>query len=127
MAQKRFTGSIYLKLLIPAIIIAGVYIFYRVKKHNFLDRGLQNLVEKKTDSLYKISYDSISVEEVGGDLYIKNLYIKGDTAKQMQMIRSGDTNASKVILDIYIPYIFFLATENRRTKHNKGRNYINRY
>ncbi len=105
MTQKRFTGSIYLKLLIPAIIIAGVYMFYKIKKHNFLDRGLQNLVEKKTHNLYKISYDSISVDEVGGDLYIKNLFIKGDTARQMQMIRSGDTNASKVILDIYIPLL----------------------
>ena len=99
MTQKRFTGSIYLKLLIPAIIIAGVYVFYKIKKHNFLDRGLQNLVEKKTDNLYKINYDSISVDEVGGDVYIKNLYVKGDTARQMQMIRSGGTSASKVILD----------------------------
>jgi len=73
MRQKRYTYSVYLKLLIPVIIIAGVYIFYRMKKHNFLDRGLQNLVENKTDSLYKISYDSIAVDEVGGDLYIKNL------------------------------------------------------
>ncbi len=105
MTKKKLTGSIYFKLLIPAILIACVYVYYRVKKHDFLDNGLQSLVEQKTNSLYKISYDSISVDEAGGDLYIKNLYLKGDTARQMEMIRSGDTNASKVIVDIYIPLL----------------------
>jgi hypothetical protein len=96
---------VYLKILIPFVIIAALLLFYKQKKRDFLDTGVQKLVQKKSDGLYKISYDSISVDEVGGDLFIKNLYIKGDTARQMQMVRSGDSNAQKVVLDIYIPLL----------------------
>jgi len=81
------------------------YTFYKIKKHAFLDHQLKDLVKDKTHELYNINYDSISVDEVGGDLYIKNIYIKGDTARQLEMINNRDTNAAAVIFDIYIPML----------------------
>ncbi|MCW3106992.1 MAG: hypothetical protein JWQ09_1498, partial [Segetibacter sp.] len=90
---------------IAAILIVTGYVFYRIKKHDFLDHQLQDLVKDKTNQLYNISYDSIYVDEVGGDLYIKNIYIKGDTARQLRMINSADTNAAAVIFDMYVPML----------------------
>ncbi|MDB5245696.1 MAG: hypothetical protein JWQ40_90 [Segetibacter sp.] len=95
----------YLVIFATAIVIISGYVLYRVKKHAFLDHQLQTIVHNKTNQLYNLSYDSISVNEVDGDLYIRNLYVKGDTAKLLQMIKSGDTNASKMLLDIYIPLL----------------------
>lgn len=104
--MNKNKASVYLKLIIPVIaIITGVYVFYKIKKQNFLNSGLQTTVENKTDSLYKISNDSIYVDEAKGNLFIKNLHVKGDTARQMQLIRRGDTNAAKLVADIYIPLL----------------------
>lgn len=90
---------------ITALLILFGYVFYKIKKHNFLDHQLKDLVKDKTHQLYNINYDSISVNEVGGDLYIKNIYVKGDTARQLEMINNRDTNAAAVIFDIYVPML----------------------
>lgn len=110
---------LYFKISIPFIIVAGLYIFYRFKKQDFLHTGLQKMIVNKTDSLYRISYDSISVNEAKGDLYIQNLYIKGDTAKQMDLIRSGDPSASKVIVSIFIPLLKVVGFKTARALLSK--------
>jgi hypothetical protein len=94
----------FIVLAATLLIIAG-YFFYKFKKQSFLNHQLKTLVAKKTNRIYSINYDSISVNEIEGDVYIKNIYIKGDTAREMQMIAKGDTNAFPVIFDIYIPLL----------------------
>jgi hypothetical protein len=101
--QKRGKKT-YFIIIVALLFIAG-YVFYRIKKHNFLDHQLKEMVEDKTHRLYQVKYDSIYLDEVGGDLYIKNIHIKGDTVRQLQMINAGDTNAATVILDMYVPML----------------------
>lgn len=103
MNERRWKKKTF--LLITAILIIGGYVFYKIKKQSFLDHKLQGVVQDKTKQLYKISYDFISVNEVGGNLFIKNLHIEGDTLVQLEMIKRGDSNASKMLLDIYIPLL----------------------
>jgi hypothetical protein len=102
MAATRHWKKIY-TLITAVIVFIAVYVFYRVKKHDFLDNKLQELVNDKTNRLYKLTYDSIHVNEATGNLFIRNLRLQGDTAKQMEMIGKGDTNAAKIILDVFIP------------------------
>lgn len=97
--------KVYIIIGIAALLLLSGYVFYKIKKHNFLDHQLQELVKDKTHQLYNINYDSISVNEVGGDLYIKNIYVKGDTVRQLEMINNRDTNATAVVFDIYIPML----------------------
>lgn len=93
----------YVLLGIVAVAIIAGYVFYRIKKGAFLNQQLGELVQKKTNGLYNISYDSIHVNEADGNVFIKNLSVKGDTARQLEMLRSGDTNAVKMLIDAYIP------------------------
>ncbi len=95
----------YTIIIIACITFLCAYILYKIKKDNFLHHQLKNVVAAKTNQLYKIHYDSIAVNEVEGDLFIKDLNIKGDTSLQLQMLNSRDTNAAKFILDIYIPIL----------------------
>lgn len=90
---------------IVCLIIVIIYIFYRSKKNEFLEDGLQETVAKKTNYLYKVSYDSIWVNEAAGDLYIKNLRIKGDLQRQKQWMNTGDTNAVKMLADVIVPQL----------------------
>lgn len=105
MTAKRKPKKVYIIVTVIALLLTSGYVFYRVKKHDFLDNKLQKIVKDKTHQLYNINYDSISVDEVGGDLYIKNIYIKGDTLLQQQMINNNDTNATSAIFDIYVPML----------------------
>jgi hypothetical protein len=105
MLFRKYRKPLYVVLLLIALLIVAGYFLYRYKKHDFLKNDLHQLVQNKTDSLYNISYDSIAVDEVAGNLFIKNLHVVGDTVKQLEMIRKGDPNAAKAILDIYIPLL----------------------
>lgn len=98
--NKRYTI-----IIISCFIVLSGYIAYRIKKDDFLHHTLKKVVAEKTDRLYKINYDSISVNEVAGNLFIKNLHVQADTIRQLEMIHTGDTNAAKLLMDIYIPVL----------------------
>jgi hypothetical protein len=98
-------NKFYIIISIAALFVLVGYLFYKSKKDDFLQHGLKNVVKEKTNYIYNVNYDLISVDEVGGDLFIKNIYIKGDTARQRQLVNNKDTNAAAVILDIYIPML----------------------
>lgn len=103
-ARKPPRKAFIITIIAVTAALSG-YILYHAKKQSFLDHQLKNLVKEKTNELYNISYDSISLDEVAGNLYVKNVYIKGDTSRELQMINSGDTNAAKILLNVYVPII----------------------
>jgi len=104
MKVKRGMKRYWVFGIVAVLAIAG-YTFYRIKKQNLLDHGISSIVENKTKGLYDVTYDSIYVNEAEGNLYIKNLHVKADTARQLEMIQRGDTNAAKMLLDIYVPML----------------------
>ena len=87
------------------VLAIGAVIYYNANKYSFINNKVGKIVADKTDSLYKISYDSISVNEAGGDLYIHNLSIKGDTILQKQYMQNGDTAAVPMLLHIFVPVL----------------------
>lgn len=101
LANKKlvYTSAIIL------FVLVGLFTFYKLKKKQFLQHGLKELVNEKTNSIYSVNYDSIRVDEVAGDVSIKNLRVTTDTLRQLQMIKAGDTNALKTTLEIQIPIL----------------------
>jgi hypothetical protein len=71
-------GFWILGILIAIVLIAiSVYRFY---KSRFLDSTLPYTVRKESRGLYKISYDTIKVDEVSGSLFVSNVNVNVDTA-----------------------------------------------
>jgi len=64
-------------LLVIVIIAIGVYKFYKAE---FLGSTLPQVVRKESRGLYKISYDTIKVDEIGGSLSVSNINVNVDTA-----------------------------------------------
>jgi hypothetical protein len=93
----------YSIILAVFIILLGGLIFYQVKKESFFENKLEKALNKKTDRLYEVSFDSTSIDEVGGNIFIKNIIIKGDTSRLLQAIKAGDTSAANMVLSIVIP------------------------
>ena len=54
----------YLWAGIILILVISLAVFYKYNKYPYINEKIRNAVETGTDSLYKISYDSISVKEL---------------------------------------------------------------
>ncbi len=91
----------WLLAIVTVILIAlGIYGYY---KYSFINKQVSKTVAQQTDSLYKITYDSIFVDEVAGKLFVKNLHFFGDTIVQRKMIDRGDTMAASSLFDVFVP------------------------
>jgi hypothetical protein len=103
MDVSRLLRSKYVKYCLLALLVLAAAAFYNYKKKNFLQSGLPHLVEDKTKQLYKVSYDDIQVDEIEGNLTVRNLVITGDTIRQNELIKANDTAAQKSLFQIHIP------------------------
>jgi hypothetical protein len=106
-------------IILITLLALTTYVLYKSIKKNFLDHRLKQLVKQKTHQLYTIDYDSISVDEAGGDLYIRNIWVRGDTAQQMKMLQKRDTNAVSVLFDIHIPVLKIVDFKTARALLSK--------
>ncbi|MEO6949590.1 MAG: hypothetical protein ABI123_08180 [Ginsengibacter sp.] len=68
-------------LLIAGIIIALVIVIFvwQNNKYKVVRDTLKSSIEKKTDGLYSVKYDSLSFDEVAGFATLKNISITPDT------------------------------------------------
>ena len=91
-------------LIISGIIIllaAGWFVWQKYK-YKFVENKIVSAVNKGTDQLYIIKYDSLAFDEALGDAYLKNIRIYADTFKLKEMNREEQPY---VILDIKIESI----------------------
>src|SRR4051794_40189414 len=101
--QKRNNRGRAVLLLIALLVSLAAYFGYKKIKQNFLNHQLKQLVRDKSRQLYTINYDSIAVDELRGDVYLKNIIIKGDTSLQKELLASNDSNAAPVLFEMSIP------------------------
>jgi hypothetical protein len=84
MHLREIITSISKKLLflILGILVAAVvlYMIWQSHKYRIVGNKLAATIAEKTDSLYKIKYDSIHFDAVSGEAYLKNIHIEPDTA-----------------------------------------------
>ncbi len=100
-------------------VILLLLIFYKSEKYAFINKKVKNLIAEKTDSLYHIAYDSLMVDEVGGNVYIKNLSITGDTILQNTYLQAGDTAAAPMLINARIPSIQVVGFKTTAALLNK--------
>lgn len=68
-------------LILGILVVAVVlYVIWQNHKYQIVGNKLAATIAEKTDSLYKIKYDSIHFDAVTGEAYLKNIHIEPDTA-----------------------------------------------
>ena len=92
-SKKRIL--LYSILIIVVVAGVGIYRFYKSK---FLDATIPGTVHSQSQGLYKITYDTILVDEVAGSLLVNNIDIQVDT-----LFLSSDTARENpsVILNLH--------------------------
>lgn len=84
--------KVFLRLLM-AILVAGLfagYFYWQKNKKGILKNAFQERVQKKTDSLYFLHYDSSNIDEINGNASFYKVTLQSDSA-QKSMLDSKDS------------------------------------
>ncbi|MEI9956180.1 MAG: hypothetical protein WDM90_07740 [Ferruginibacter sp.] len=81
-----------IKYILVVIILAGIggYIYWDHYKKSIIKKGIEEAINKKTDSLYYIHYDSSKIDEINGNASFYNVSLQSDSA-QKEQLKSTDS------------------------------------
>ena len=69
-------------------LILGAGIFWWTNlKNRVIKKAVTNVVQKKTDSLYRITYDTATFDEVGGNAYLYNVKVTLDSIEWLKLVQ----------------------------------------
>lgn len=87
MSMKLFFKCLILILIAGAV---GGYIYWNYHKNKIIKDSIENAVNKGTDSLYFIHYDSSMIDELNGNVAFYNVSLQSDSA-QKEMLKRTDS------------------------------------
>src|ERR1700712_145279 len=96
--------------LMLIIVLSAVVIWWANNKRSFIKNGIQSTVLSKSDSLYKISYDSSYFDEINGNAILFNVNIKVDSVVLKRIIHSDTVPG--IIANIHIKSISILGLKS---------------
>ncbi len=81
------------------ILGAGIF-WWTTVKNRVIKNAVTNVVQKKTDSLYKLSYDTAIFDEVGGNAYLYNVKLTLDPDEWAKLVQKDSMPPVTVDLQI---------------------------
>src|SRR6478752_9308376 len=85
--MKKALKIIFIVIVIGAI---GGYIYWQQNKKRIIREAIESTIQKKTDSLYYIHYDSSHIDELNGNASFYNVSLQSDSA-QKKMLAGTDS------------------------------------
>jgi hypothetical protein len=102
-------------LLVLVLLAAAGLIYYKKWRSEFLHKKIPELVFLKSDSLYRITYDSVDIDEVEGEIVIRNLQLFPDSTYK----KSTDSTLPRNLLRVTVPEIYISGVQTDAAVLNK--------
>ncbi|OQP46945.1 hypothetical protein A4H97_05340 [Niastella yeongjuensis] len=102
-------------LLILVLLVAAGLIYYKKWRSDLLQKKVPQLVFLKSDSLYRITYDSVDIDEVEGEIVIRNLQLFPDSTYK----KPTDSTLPRNLLQITVPEIYISGVQTDAAVLNK--------
>ena len=102
-------------LLILVLLVAAGLIYYKKWRSDFLHKKVPQLVFLESDSLYRITYDSVDIDEVEGEIVIKNLQLTPDSTYK----KPTDPTLPRNLLRVTVPEIYISGVQTDAAVLNK--------
>ncbi|NOT52710.1 MAG: DUF748 domain-containing protein [Chitinophagaceae bacterium] len=83
-------------------IVSGLW-YWNTHKKRIIKNKLETVIQEKSGGLYKIKYDSLSIDEMDGYLSISNMNLSYDSARYTELTKQG--HEPSILLNIHIPEI----------------------
>lgn len=110
--QKRFR-IVLLSMSIPIIAIIGFGFWYwGTHKNIIIEKELEKAITKSNEGFYKISYDSMKVDEGTGSLVVSNMKLSYDS------LRFKEKNPA-MLFTIHIPEISVVGVKTKKALLDK--------
>jgi hypothetical protein len=103
-------------LIFFILIFAGGIWYWNANKATIIKNKIETAVRDKSNGLYKIKYDSLSVDELSGYLSISNMELLYDSNRYTVLDKLGEGPA--VLLSIHIPQIIASGVKTSRVLLN---------
>jgi hypothetical protein len=94
-------------LLVLVLVIAAGLIYYKKWRSDFLHKKVPELVFLESDSLYHIAYDAVDIDEVDGEIMIKNLQLIPDSTYK----KPTDSTLPRNLLRVTVPEVFITGVQ----------------
>ena len=88
-------------LLVIVLAIAAGIIYNKSWRTYLVRKKIPQLVFFKSDSLYRITYDDVDIDEMEGEIHIKNLQLKPDTTYR----KPNDSTLPRDLLQVIVPEV----------------------
>lgn len=102
-------------LLVLVLLVAAGLIYYKKWRSELLHKKIPELVFLKSDSLYHITYDSVDIDEVEGEIVIRNLQLFPDTTYK----KATDSSLPRNLLRVTVPEIYISGVQTDAAILNK--------
>ena len=102
-------------LLVLVLLVAAGLIYYKRWRSEFVHKKIPELVFLKSDSLYHITYDSVDIDEVGGEITIRNLQLVPDSTYK----KSTDSTLPRNLLRVTVPEVYISRVQTDAAVLNK--------
>jgi hypothetical protein len=117
MAVKTGIKPIFIFLTVLVIVIAGGLLWWNNYKYRFIRSESTEHVFTKSNGLYRMRYDKLDLDEVNGNLTVRNLRITPDSTRYQQMIDAKDN--PPMIVKITIPELIVRGVKTPKAMINK--------
>lgn len=94
-------------LLVLVLLIAAGLVYYKKWRNEFLHKKVPELVFLESDSLYRITYDAVDVDEVDGEIMIKNLQLIPDSTYK----KPTDSTLPRNLLRVTVPEVYITGVQ----------------
>jgi hypothetical protein len=94
-------------LLILVLLVAAGVVYYKKWRNDFLHKKVPQLVFLESDSLYRITYDAVDIDEVDGEILIKNLQLIPDSTYK----KPTDSTLPRTLLQVTVPEVFITGVQ----------------
>jgi hypothetical protein len=101
--------------LICILLVVAGFVIYKNWRRDFLRKKIPNLVFLKSDSLYRITYADLYVDEVEGEIVIKNLQLYPDTTYK----KTTDPTFPRNLLRVLVPELHVTGVQTDAALLNK--------
>src|SRR6185503_5519124 len=102
--KARSTGrgkALFIIIIILILSLAGSgWYYWNIHKKRLIRETLESAVHEKTAGLYLLRYDSLNLDEVAGDLSVRNIRLVYDSVKFYALQQTKDAPSILLRLEI---------------------------
>ncbi len=103
-------------LLFLVLAIGGAVLYWKIYRKQIIRDELENLVKNKSGGLYSLSYDTLLLDEAGGNLKLTGIRLVFDS---LQFARLAKSDAPPTLVKLNIPSITVTGVQTPRALLNK--------